>query len=85
LRVFRYNRSVLASTVLFAVGVIMAGALAVQYVIDGFSFDDGIGDLGYIAITGVMFMILAFMNFAFTLLLHASALRWPRDPVESGP
>jgi glycosyltransferase involved in cell wall biosynthesis len=84
LRVFRYNRSVLASTVLFAVGVVMAGALAVRYVIDGFSFEDGIGDLGYIAITGVMFVILAFMNFSFTLLLHASALRWPRDPEENG-
>jgi hypothetical protein len=59
----------------------MAGALAVRYVADGFSFDDGdVGDLGYMAITGVMFVILAFMNFAFTLLLHASAIRWPPSP-----
>jgi glycosyltransferase involved in cell wall biosynthesis len=85
LRVFRYNRSMLASTVLFVVGLLMAGALAVRYIADGFTFDSNdVGDLGYMAITGVMFVILAFMNFAFTLLLHASAIRWrptgPTDP-----
>ena len=84
LHVFRYNRSMAASMGLFVIGTLMAATFAIRYIIDGFSFEGDVGDLGYVAITGVMFMMLGFMAFAFTLLLHASAIRWPLpDAVEA--
>jgi glycosyltransferase involved in cell wall biosynthesis len=78
-RRFRYNRAMLVSFVLFVVGLGLASTMAIRYVGDGFAFHDNVGNLGYQAMTGAMLMILGFMTFTFTLLLHASAIRWPRS------
>jgi len=84
LHIFRYDRAVITSMVVFTVGLLLAATLAVRYVSDGFSFEHSIGDLGYVAITGAMLMMLGFMTFAFTLLLHASAIRWPAPATPEG-
>jgi len=75
LRIFSYNRAVLVSALLFLTGVVLMGFLAVEYVSDGYTLES-IGDTSYRAITGAMLMILGFMTFTFTLLLHASSIRW---------
>jgi glycosyltransferase involved in cell wall biosynthesis len=82
--VFRYNRSMLVSGALFLLGVLFAGALLVRYVEDGFSFEGEVGDLGYMAVTGFLLMIVGFMTFTFTLLLHASAIRWKEAVPDEG-
>jgi len=82
-RVFRYNRAMLISALLFSAGLLLAGAFVVRYISDGFSFVGSVGDLGYMAVTGVLLMILGFMTFTFVLLLYASALRW-QDPETAG-
>ena len=45
---------------------------------------DAIGDRTYRAVTGVMLMILGFMTFTFTLLLHTSDIRWQIGALDDG-
>jgi glycosyltransferase involved in cell wall biosynthesis len=75
LAVFRYNRATLVSAVLLLAGFALTAVLAIYYTTHDFELD-AIGDRSYHAITGVMLMILGFMTFTFTLLLHASDIRW---------
>jgi hypothetical protein len=68
---------VLVSFVLFLAGVGFAAPLVVDYVSNDLHLPK-IGTSSYEAVTGLMSMIVAFMTFSFTLVLHASAVRWER-------
>jgi glycosyltransferase involved in cell wall biosynthesis len=74
LTVFPYNRTVAICAVLFIVGLILDAMLVAHYVGSGLRLNGNIA-LPYLAVTGLLLMIAAFMSFSFTLLLHSAALR----------
>jgi glycosyltransferase involved in cell wall biosynthesis len=75
-RVFRYTGTVIASAVIFAVGFGLSAALFVHYVTHQFSLPDTTSVLDHLAIVGLLFMIIGFSTFCFTLLLHATNVRY---------
>lgn len=75
-RLFRYTRTVLASGAVFLTGLLLAGALAVRYVRDSFTLPGPESLVDHMAITGLLLMIVGFSTFCFTLLLHATQVRY---------
>ena len=73
---FSYNRSVIASAVVATVGVAMMTFLMGDYVRGG-GLLYGIRESSHLAVTGLLFLIAAFMTFTFTLVLHAMRLLRP--------
>ncbi len=74
LRRFSYTRSAVLSAVAILAGGGMAVPLVVQYVRQGFRLSDsGVFPLNHLAVAGLLFVIGGFMNFTFTLALHAAA------------
>lgn len=79
-RLFSYNRSVVVSLVLLALGAGLMTPLVRDYLILGFTLPVRIGPVHHMAITGLLFVILAFSQFVFTLVIHSTVLRvWRRD------
>ena len=74
--VFRYTGTVIASGVVFAAGFGLAAAVLIHYVTHNFSLPDTTSALDHLAITGLLFMIIGFSTFCFTLLLHATEVRY---------
>jgi glycosyltransferase involved in cell wall biosynthesis len=74
LSVFRYTRTVAICAGLFALGFVLDGLLVVKYLSSGLRLTEP-STLAYLAVTGLLLMIAAFMSFSFTLLLHSAALR----------
>jgi hypothetical protein len=70
-RRFPYTRTVVLAAVSFFVGLFLTGRLAATYVGNYFSFPDpqSIDNLGF---TGLLLMIVGFMSFTFTLILHST-------------
>lgn len=87
LGIFRYSRTVFASALLFLTGFALAVTLAVHYVTHGMSLGSPAGLVDHLAVTGVLFMILGFSLFCFTLVLHATGVRYGpiHDGVEAAP
>ena len=81
LRLFSYNRSVLLSGVAFVMGTLLMVPLLKEYVRLGFTLSDKIGRSHHLAIFGLLFLIIAFTNFVFTLVLHSTAVRVHRRNV----
>jgi hypothetical protein len=81
LKRFRYNRSVLLSAGLFVLGVLFTIPLLEEYWRLGFTLSGQIGRNHHMAILGLLFVIMAFMNFVFTLMLHSTAARVHRSDV----
>lgn len=75
-RLFRYTPTVLASGVLFGIGFILDAVLVGYYVTHGFALPDAQAPINHLAITGLLLMILSFSTFCFTLLLHATQVRY---------
>jgi glycosyltransferase involved in cell wall biosynthesis len=75
-RLFRYTSTVIASGVLFLVGFLLDVVLAVYYVTHSFTLPDVGSTINHAAITGLLFMIVGFSTFCFTLLLHATQVRY---------
>jgi hypothetical protein len=75
-RVFRYTGTVITSAVIFAVGFGLSAAMLVHYVTHHFSLPDTTSVLDHLAIVGLLFMIIGFSTFCFTLLLHATEVRY---------
>ena len=75
-RLFRYTPSVIASAVLFVAGLGLAAALLVHYLTYNFSLPDAPSVLDHLAITGLLLMIAGFSTFCFTLVLHATDVRY---------
>jgi glycosyltransferase involved in cell wall biosynthesis len=71
---FRYDRSVLASVLLFVAGIAMAVPLVVTYVSYGLALPPTLEAANYRAVTALLLIVSGFMNFVFTLVLHAAAL-----------
>ena len=73
LRMFSYTRSVLLSAGAVAAGLALGAPLVIYYLRAGLRLDEGIFPLDYLAVTGLLCVIAGFMNFTFTLALHAAA------------
>lgn len=73
-RAFAYTRTVLATVAGFSVGCLLIAPLAIEYLGSGLALTT-LGWRNHAAITGITFMVAAFMTFAFTLTLHALARR----------
>ncbi len=83
LKLFSYNRSVLISVGAFVFGALLMIPLLKEYLRLGFTLSGKIGPSYYMAILGLLFVIIAFTNFVFTLVLHSIALRvYGRDAFE---
>lgn len=68
-KVFTYNKSVSASVIIFLLGILMIIPFIIDYFESGFLLNT-IPKSAFMAITGLELIILAFINFAFTLLFH---------------
>jgi glycosyltransferase involved in cell wall biosynthesis len=75
-RIFQYTKTVLASAALFFIGFVIDVVFVVYYVSHDFSLPDPQSAINHLAITGLLFMILSFSTFCFTLLLHATQVRY---------
>ncbi|GAA3199018.1 glycosyltransferase family 2 protein [Dactylosporangium siamense] len=75
-RLFQYSKTVIGSGVLFLVGFLLDLVLAIYYVTHSFTLPDAQSAINHAAITGLLFMIVGFSTFCFTLLLHATQVRY---------
>ncbi len=71
LKRFPYTRTVAISAALFTLGLGLAGALLVYYVRHDFKLTPE-ATVNHLGVMGLLFMIIGFMTFGFTLLLHAT-------------
>jgi glycosyltransferase involved in cell wall biosynthesis len=76
---FPYTRTVVLSGVLFAVGIALGATLIASYVRHDLRLPID-SPVNYIGVTGLLFMILGFNTFTFTLLLHSTAVAVWRKP-----
>lgn len=79
LKVFAYTPSVIASGVLFAVGVALGVNFASAYISAGFTVFEDIIATNHMAVAGLLAIMLSFLTFVSTLLLHAIAAYAPDD------
>ncbi len=75
-RVFVYTRTVVASGVVFTLGFALSASVLVHYVTHDFSLPDPSSVVDHLGIVGLLFMIIGFSTFCFTLLLHATEIRY---------
>lgn len=75
-RLFDYTKAVLVSAVLFAVGVALDAAFVVYYVRNSYLLPEPRATINYLAVTGLLLMAIGFSTFCFTLLLHATRVRY---------
>ena len=80
---FRYTRTVLFSFALFLLGALLVGMLLVEYFVRGHNLPGPASALDHLAVTGLLFVIMGFTTFCFTLLLHATGVRFGRGAVPS--
>ena len=74
LRIFPYTRTVLASAAAFGAGLVLTGALAVDYLRSGLALSAA-DRIPYLGALGLLLLVASFMTFTFVLLIHAAALR----------
>lgn len=74
LRIFPYTRTVLASAVVFVLGLVLTAALAVDYVRSGLALTPT-DRIPYLGVLGLLMLVASFMTFTFVLLIQAAALR----------
>lgn len=82
-RMFGYTKSVIASGVLFAAGFSLTGIMVIYYLTHGLSLPDASSAIDHLGVTGFLFMIIGFSTFCFTLLLHATEVRYGGPDVRS--
>ncbi len=75
-RIFRYTNAVVASGLLFTLGFGLSAAVLVHYVTYDFSLPSPSSRIDHLGIVGLLFMIIGFSTFCFTLLLHATDVRY---------
>jgi glycosyltransferase involved in cell wall biosynthesis len=73
LRLFSYDRTVLAAATAAALGVGLTLPLIVTYFERGLSLPTRVTAIHHLAVTGVLLVIIGFTTFTFTLLLNAAA------------
>jgi glycosyltransferase involved in cell wall biosynthesis len=85
LRIFSYDRSMVCSGLAFLAGLIFIAPLVIQYWKSGFRLpQETLFRLSHLAVMGLLLISAAFMNYAFTLLLHATALYVKQKSVTVG-
>src|SRR5215468_636069 len=72
LDMFSYTRSVALSALAVAAGGGLAAPLLFRYIRSGFKLTDDVFPTTHLAVTGLLLVIAGFMNFTFTLALHAA-------------
>ncbi len=75
-RMFRYTSTVVASGLLFALGFALSAALMVHYLTHDFTLPPPSSVIDHLGIVGLLFMIMGFSTFCFTLLLHATEVHY---------
>jgi glycosyltransferase involved in cell wall biosynthesis len=75
-RLFRYTGTVVTSGLLIALGLALAAVVLVHYVTHDYSLPNPASVLDHLGIAGLLFMIIGFSTFCFTLLLHATEVRY---------
>lgn len=70
-RRFEYTRAVGASAAMFAVGLALTAHTAINFYLNDFSLGTVTNNLW---VTGLLLMIIGFMTFTFTLILHSTAV-----------
>jgi glycosyltransferase involved in cell wall biosynthesis len=75
-QMFSYTRTVIISGAIFFVGVLLVGVLVVSFISRGFSLADPALTVNHLGVVGLLLMIIGFSTFCFTLLLHATAVRY---------
>ncbi|GIH14122.1 glycosyltransferase family 2 protein [Rugosimonospora africana] len=75
-RLFRYTGTVITSGVAFLVGLLLDLVLIVYYFTHDFSLPGPQSAIDHMAITGLLLMIFGFSTFCFTLILHATQVRY---------
>jgi glycosyltransferase involved in cell wall biosynthesis len=75
-RLFNYTKAVLVSAALCAVGLALDVAFVIYYARNSFLLPVPRATINYLAITGLLFMAMGFSTFCFTLLLHATRVRY---------
>jgi hypothetical protein len=75
-RVFRYTSTVVASGLLFTLGFALSAAVLVYYLTHDFSLPNASSVIDHLGIVGLLFMIIGFSTFCFTLVLHATEVRY---------
>src|SRR5439155_699893 len=77
LKTFSYTRSVVLSAVVVAGGIGLGIPLVVRYIRSGFRLS-AIFPADHLAVAGLLLVIGGFMNFTFTLAIHAAAAHLKR-------
>lgn len=75
-KLFDYTKSVLFSALLFVFGLALDVAFVTYYVRNSFLLPESQAMINHLAITGLLFMAAGFSTFCFTLLLHATRVRY---------
>jgi hypothetical protein len=83
-RVFRYDRAMAVSAGLLVVGGGAAGSLVFNYLNGGLVLPQATTPIDHIGVLGLFLMISGFSTFVFTLLIHATGVRYGRMDVFDG-
>jgi glycosyltransferase involved in cell wall biosynthesis len=75
-RIFQYNKAVGTSAALFTLGLVLVIILAVHYFGNNLTLPGPSATVDHLGIIGLLFMIIGFSTFCFTLLLHATEVRY---------
>jgi glycosyltransferase involved in cell wall biosynthesis len=78
LRRFSYTKSVVLSVLAVVIGTVLTGPLVKEYIRSGLQLPDDLLPSNHLAVAGLLFVIGGFMNFTFTLALHAAAANLKR-------
>ena len=74
LRLFRFDRAMLGSALLSVAGLSMLAPLVIEYARSGLRLS-ATGTAHHLAVTGLFFLIAAFLTFSTTLVVNASTMR----------
>jgi len=73
---FRYTPTVLLSFALVILGAGLTASVIVHYLSHSFTLPPAPSVLDHLGVTGILFMIIGFSTFGFTLVLHATGVRY---------
>ncbi len=79
LRLLSYNRSIVASISVFLGGTGLLVPLLVEYIAQGLRLSGDVGRASHMAVTGLLFVVVGFLTFNSTLVLHAIEMQRRRS------
>jgi len=75
LRLLAYNRSLIISSLLLLTGLGLVAPLMLQYIRQGLRLPGELGHLSHMAVMGLLLIIIGFLTFNSTLIIHAIELQ----------